>query len=92
MTALNMCARASSCTAAARVILPAVNLRELGARVHLYDATGDDAGVAHLPRSVEPGDIAACEHGPPLRIVALVDVEAGGPVDVLSRSSRCECG
>jgi hypothetical protein len=92
MTALNMCARASSRTAATRVILPAVNLRELGARVHLYDATGDDVGVAHLPRSVEPGDIAAREHGPPSRTVALVDVEPGGPVDVLSRSNRCECG
>jgi hypothetical protein len=37
-----------------------------------------------LPRPIEPGDIAALEHGRPLRIAALVELDPGGTVDLLA--------
>jgi hypothetical protein len=61
-----------------------MGLGELGARVRLTDGNGDDVGVAHLPRPVEPGDLAALEHGFPLRLVAVVHLEAGGAGEVLA--------
>jgi hypothetical protein len=44
-------------------------LGDLGARVRLTDGNGDDLGVAHLPRPVEPGDLAVLKQGFPLRVV-----------------------
>ncbi len=32
---------------------------ELGAVVRLYDSTGDDIGLLHMPTPVTPGDLAA---------------------------------
>jgi hypothetical protein len=60
-----------------------MGLGELGARVRLVDSDGDDLGVAHLPRPVLPGDLAALEQGFPFRVVAVVDFKAGG-ADVLA--------
>jgi hypothetical protein len=42
------------------------------------------SGVAHLPRPVEPGDLAALKQGFPLRIVGVIELEAGAAVDVLA--------
>jgi len=50
----------------------------------LTDGNGDDLGLAHLPRPVEPGDLAALEQGFPLRVVGVTDLEAGSAVDVLA--------
>jgi hypothetical protein len=66
------------------VTLPQVGLGDLGARVRLVDTDGDDLGLAHLPRPVEPGDLAALKQGFPLRLVAVVEFELGGAVDVLA--------
>jgi hypothetical protein len=66
------------------VTLPPVGLGDLGARVRLIDTGGDDLGLAHLPRPVEPGDLAALQQGFPLRVVAVVELELGGAVDVLA--------
>jgi hypothetical protein len=61
-----------------------MGLGELGARVRLTDSNADILGFAHLPRPVLPGDLAALEQGFPLRVVAVVDLEVGGEVDVLA--------
>jgi hypothetical protein len=61
-----------------------MGLGELGARVRLVDADGEVLGLAHLPRPVEPGDLAALSEGFPLRIVGVLELEAGDPVDVLA--------
>jgi hypothetical protein len=61
-----------------------MSLGELGERVRLIGSDGDELGVAHLPRPVEPGDLAALELGFPLRIVGVVALEVGGEVEVLA--------
>jgi hypothetical protein len=61
-----------------------VGLDYLGARVRLIDTDGDDLGLAHLPGPVEPGDLAALEEGFAFRVVAVVELESGGAVDVLA--------
>jgi hypothetical protein len=61
-----------------------MSLGELGARVRLIDGDGEELGLAHLPRPVEPGDLAALEQGFPLRIVGVVTLERGGEIDVLA--------
>ena len=61
-----------------------MGLGNLGVCVRLTDGNGDDLGLAHLPRPVEPGDLAALEQGFPLRIVTVIDLEAGGAVDLLA--------
>jgi hypothetical protein len=58
-----------------------MGLGDLGTRVRLTDGNGDDLGLAHLPRPVEPGDLAALEQGFPLRVVTVVELEG---VDVLA--------
>jgi hypothetical protein len=44
----------------------------------LIDSDGDELGVAHLPRPVAPGDLAALEQGFPLRVIGVVNFELGG--------------
>lgn len=61
-----------------------MRLDEFGARVRLIDSGGEDLGLAHLPHPVEPDDLAVLSHGLPLRVVAVVELEAGGAVDVLA--------
>jgi len=61
-----------------------MRLGELGACVRLIDSDGDYLGLAHLPRPVVPGDLAALEQGFPLRVVGVVDLEVGGVVDALA--------
>lgn len=58
------------------------DLRELGARAHLFMPSGEDAGVAHLPPPVEPGDFAATEQDL-FRVRAVVDCRPGSKVDAL---------
>jgi hypothetical protein len=45
----------------------------------MHDLTGESLGRWHLPAPVEPGDLAADEHGPPWRIVSVIEVEPIGP-------------
>ena len=61
-----------------------MGLGELGAAVRLVDSGGEDVGVAHLPRPVACGDLAALEQGFPLRVVGVVELGAGGVIDILA--------
>jgi hypothetical protein len=38
-----------------------MSLRDVGARVHLYDGEGGNVGVAHAPRPVTIGDLVALD-------------------------------
>jgi hypothetical protein len=49
----------------------------------MFDCYGDDVGLVHLPPPVGIGDVAALEHGL-FRVVAMVDLEPGGKVNVLA--------
>jgi hypothetical protein len=61
-----------------------VNLRQLGARAHLFGEDGDDLGFCHLPLPVSPGDLAALD-GETFRVVGLVDdFDPGDAIDVLA--------
>jgi hypothetical protein len=51
----------------------------------LYSVDGDYLGVAHLPYPVKVGDLVSLEHGPLLRIVALVELEPCGKSICLPR-------
>jgi hypothetical protein len=52
----------------------------LGVWLRVRDArTMDDLGLCTVPSPLEPGDLAAFEFGPPLRIVALLEVPPGAP-------------
>jgi hypothetical protein len=57
---------------------------DLGERVRLMDSNGDQIGLAHLPRPVVPGDLAALEQGFPLRVLGVVHLATGGEVEVLA--------
>jgi hypothetical protein len=50
-----------------------------GVPVLMHDLTGESLGRWHLPAPVEPGDLAADEHGPPWRVVSVIEVEPSGP-------------
>jgi hypothetical protein len=66
-----------------------VNLRQLGARAHLYDASGGDIGFCHLPLPVVIGDLAALENAI-FRVVGVVDgVQPGDAIDALVLVERC---
>jgi hypothetical protein len=56
-------------------MLAGVELRDLGARVHLFDADFDDLGFAHAPRPVDPGDLIALADGSLAEIVCVHDLE-----------------
>jgi hypothetical protein len=61
-----------------------VNLRQLGARAHLYGDDGTDLGYFHLPMPVEGGDLAAVD-GAIFCIVGTVDgISLGGVIDELA--------
>jgi hypothetical protein len=60
-----------------------MSLRDLGARVHLYDEEGGNVGVAHAPKPVGIGDALAIE-GATFRVTDLIDRIPGGNVDVLA--------
>ena len=57
---------------------PSMGLGDLGACVRLIDSDGGELGVAHMPRPVEPGDLAALEQGFPLRVVGVIHFELDG--------------
>jgi hypothetical protein len=59
------------------------HLRDLGARVHLYDEERGNVGVAHMPKPVVIGDVLAIE-GATFRVTDLIDRMPGGNVDVLA--------
>ena len=58
-----------------------MGLGELGVCARLIDGNGDYFGLAHLPRPVEPGDLAALEQGFPVRVVAVIELENNARVD-----------
>jgi hypothetical protein len=60
-----------------------VNLRQLGARAHLYDGHGEDLGFCHLPLPVEAGDLAAIE-GATFRVAFVIDGTPGAPIDAVA--------
>jgi hypothetical protein len=61
-----------------------VNLRQLGARAHIYNEDGTDLGYCHLPLPVEAGDLAAVD-GAVFRIVGTVDgIPLGHMIDTLA--------
>jgi hypothetical protein len=60
-----------------------VELRDLGARVHLYEADYDDLGFAHAPRPVDPGDVVARADGSLWEIVSVLDLDRTGALDAV---------
>jgi hypothetical protein len=60
-----------------------VKLRELGARVHLYDADYDDLGFAHAPRPVDPGDVVAQVDGSLWEVVSVLDLDEADALDAI---------
>ena len=61
-----------------------VNLRELGARAHLFDDDGDDLGFCHLPQPVGFGDLAALDSAT-FRVVGVIDdFDPGDAIDVVA--------
>ena len=61
-----------------------VNLRQLGARTHLYGEDGEDLGFCHLPTPVQAGDLAAVD-GAIFRVVGTVDgIPLGHIIDALA--------
>jgi hypothetical protein len=62
---------------------PMTHLRDVGARVHLYDEEGGNVGVAHAPKPVVIGDVLAME-GATFRVTDVIDRIHGGNVDVLA--------
>jgi hypothetical protein len=50
-----------------------------GVPVLMHDMNGEGLGRWHLPPPVEPGDLASDEHGPPWRVVSVIEVEPIGP-------------
>jgi hypothetical protein len=60
-----------------------VNLRQLGARTHLYAEDGTDLGYCHLPLPVEAGDLAAVD-GAIFQMVGTLDgIPLGHMIDAL---------
>ena len=66
-----------------------MGMGELGVCVRLTDGNGDDLGVAHLPRPVEPGDLAALEQGFPVRVVAVIERDVGNVVAEVEAAPIC---
>ena len=60
-----------------------VNLRDLGARAHLYGEDFDDLGFCHLPQPVAIGDLAAPE-GTIFRVVDVCYLPPGGAVELIA--------
>jgi hypothetical protein len=52
------------------------------------DAATENLGVAHVPRPIEPGDLLALAHGPPLRVTVLVQLRATASSRRWLRSSQ----
>jgi hypothetical protein len=59
-------------------------LTDCSVAVFLFDAAGDNLGLAHAPRPVEPGDVLALADGPPLRVTLLVQLPAEGVIEALA--------
>lgn len=69
---------------AAAAMLRQVNLRQLGARAHLFGEDGRDLGFCHLPMPVEAGDLAAVD-GAVFRILGTLDgIPLGHTIDALA--------
>jgi hypothetical protein len=66
-------------------MLAAVNLRNLGARVRLHAADGDDLGLAYAPAPVAAGRRTGAADGGVWVVTALVDLgEPGDALDALA--------
>jgi hypothetical protein len=50
----------------------------IGVAVRVHSRTGDDLGIAHVPPSVEVGDVLEPGHGPIL-LLRVVDLVQTGP-------------
>ena len=60
-----------------------MELRDLGARVHLFTGDGSDLGFAHVPGPVEPGDVVALADGSSWRVTSVVAVIESFALDAL---------
>jgi hypothetical protein len=60
-----------------------VELRDLGARVHLFDEDCDDLGFAHVPGPVEPGDVVALADGSAWKVTDVVPFDDRTALDAL---------
>ena len=60
-----------------------VKLRDLGARVRLFDADYDDIGIAYAPRPVDLGDLLVRADGSAWRIVSVLDLDEAVALDAL---------
>jgi hypothetical protein len=56
----------------------------IGAAVRLFTTEADDLGTVTAPAPVEPDDVVALEHGPPLRILCVAALDPGGRVDYIA--------
>jgi hypothetical protein len=61
-----------------------VGLPCFGLCIRLFNAAGDDLGLAHAPAPLAPGDLVARQQGQPLRVKAVVDLGPEGVVDALA--------
>jgi len=57
------------------------SLDGLGASVRLYDVTGDDLGVVHVPHPLVAGDVVARRIGPPLLVLKVVPLSDENTLD-----------
>jgi hypothetical protein len=57
-----------------------MNVDSIGAAVRLYTTELDDIGVMHAPAPVEPDDLVAREHGPPLRVGCVAELVPDGHI------------
>jgi hypothetical protein len=55
-------------------------MSEIGVVVQVRDEEANDLGRCLAPPPVEPGDVIVLEHGPPLRVVAVISTPAGSAV------------
>jgi hypothetical protein len=67
-----------------------VDLRDLGARLHLFSASGEDLGFVHVPLPLEVGDVVTLGSGSLWRVSTLVVVGVDSDVlDALAQVEPC---
>ncbi len=70
--------------AAAAMLAAMVNLRQLGARTHLFGEDGRDFGFCHVPSPVEAGDLAAIDRAIFRTVGTLDGIPLGHAIDAIA--------
>lgn len=67
-------------------IIPAVlhSLATCSVAVLLFNAAAENLGIAHVRRPIEPADLLALAHGPPLRVTVLMQLPGDGLIEALA--------